>query len=144
MARTFRRTRTAHPISELNVTNLIDVAFTLLIVFMIAAPLIKQEQTVPMNLPSAPSRPQPRADRNDRFVAISVDAAGRFFVENGSAPVTLAELRRRLQAFAAETKPPVIRIRGDGTANWEKVAQVFNEAENAGLVRVTIDYQTKN
>jgi len=35
MARTFRRPRTSHPISELNVTNLIDVAFTLLIIFVL-------------------------------------------------------------------------------------------------------------
>ena len=43
MARSFRRQHTRHPISELNVTNLIDVAFTLLIIFMIATPLIQEE-----------------------------------------------------------------------------------------------------
>ena len=52
MARTFRRRQTAAPISELNVTNLIDLGFTLLIIFMIATPLIQQEQTIPVNLPA--------------------------------------------------------------------------------------------
>lgn len=51
MARTFKRPRAMQPLSELNVTNLIDVAFTLLIIFMIATPLIQQEQTIPVNLP---------------------------------------------------------------------------------------------
>ena len=72
MARTFRRKQAAHPISELNVTNLIDVAFTLLIIFMIATPLIQQEQTIPINLPTESKSPQQRPDKDQRFVAISI------------------------------------------------------------------------
>ena len=43
MARTFRRHRQMHALSELNVTNLLDLAFVLLIIFMISAPLLNQE-----------------------------------------------------------------------------------------------------
>ena len=43
MARTFRRKQTQHPISELNVTNLIDLGFTLLIIFMIATTVTHEE-----------------------------------------------------------------------------------------------------
>jgi biopolymer transport protein ExbD len=58
--------------------------------------------------------------------------------------VTLTELRRQLAGFAAEPKQPVIRIRGDGKAFYEKVAQLFNEVEKAGLTRFTIDSQVKD
>ena len=51
MARNFRRKHTAHPIADLNVTNLIDLGFMLLIIFMVATPLIQQEQKIPVNLP---------------------------------------------------------------------------------------------
>ena len=55
MARTFRHRQTAAPISELNVTNLIDLGFTLLIIFMISTPLIQSEQTIPVKRLKRPS-----------------------------------------------------------------------------------------
>ena len=65
MARTFRRQRTASPIADLNLTNLIDLGFTLLIIFMISTPLIQSEQTIPVNLPveakSEQAKPDPDA-----------------------------------------------------------------------------------
>ena len=51
MPRSFHRRRVLSPMAEINVTNLIDLGFTLLIIFMIATPLIQNEQTVPINLP---------------------------------------------------------------------------------------------
>lgn len=141
MARIFRRKHTAQPIADLNLTNLIDLGFTLLIIFMICASYSQDEQTVPVNLPTVSRTPQLKPDKSDRFVAIGVDAAGRYYIENETTSVTLAELRGRLKGFAAETKQPVIRIRGDGKATYEKVAQLFNEVERAGLVRFTIDSQ---
>ena len=144
MARNFRRPRTAHPIAEVNVTNLIDLGFILLVIFMIATPLMQQEETIPVQLPSLTKAPQKSADPADRFVAIGVDAEGRFYVENSQSTVTLPELQSRLRAYAAESKPPVIRVRGDAKVFWEKMAELLNEMQRAGLVRFTIDYQTEN
>ncbi|MFZ1054135.1 MAG: biopolymer transporter ExbD, partial [Opitutaceae bacterium] len=70
MARTFRRPRQSHPIAELNVTNLIDLGFTLLIIFMITTQAT-QEQTIPVNLPSESKSVQQNVDKNAHFVAIS-------------------------------------------------------------------------
>ena len=67
----FARQRQAHPIAEMNVTNLIDLGFTLLIIFMITTPLIKQEQTIPVNLPIGVEEPADQAGHDDHFVAIS-------------------------------------------------------------------------
>src|SRR5574344_1032534 len=72
MARTFRRQRQSHPISELNVTNLIDLGFTLLIIFMIATPLINQEQTMPMQLPITSKSPSQKQEK-ELFQAIASD-----------------------------------------------------------------------
>jgi biopolymer transport protein TolR len=144
MARNFRRPRSAQPIADLNVTNLIDLGFMLLIIFMVATPLInQQEQTTRVNLPAIAKVPEQKPEKDDRFVAVSVDAAGKYFLENASTPVSLGELRRRLRSYAAEPKPPVIRIRGDGKVSYEKVAEVFGEVQAAGLVRFTIDSQSK-
>ena len=144
MARNFRRPRSTQPIADLNVTNLIDLGFILLVIFMIATPLInQQEQTTRVNLPAISRVPQPKPEKEDRFVAISVDAAGKCYVENATTPITLAALRTRLHSYATEAKPPVIRVRGDGKVAYEKVAEIFGEVERAGLTRFTIDSQAK-
>jgi biopolymer transport protein TolR len=140
MARNFRRHRTSHPIADLNVTNLIDLGFMLLIIFMIATPLIQQEQSVQVNLPTVAKAAQPKVDPKDRFVAVAVDAKG-FFVDNSTTPLTLTQLRSKLNGYATESKPPVIRIRGDAEVYYEKVAQVITEVMKSGLSRVTFDSQ---
>ena len=144
MARNFRRQRVAQPIADLNVTNLIDLGFMLLIIFMIATPLINQkEQTTRVNLPTIASVPQAKENDKERYVSISCDAAGKYYIDNATASLTLAELRVRLRAIAADPKPPVIRIRGDAEGRYKFVAQIFGEVQNAGLTRFTIDSQTK-
>ncbi len=143
MARTFRRPRSSHPIAELNVTNLIDLGFMLLIIFMIVAnPTLQKEQTVPVNLPSVSKLPPQSVDTKDQFVAVEVDAAGRFYVSDKNTPLGMAELQSRLRALAREPKPPVIRIRGDGRVPYQKVAELFTEVQKAGLTRFTIDSQS--
>jgi hypothetical protein len=143
MARNFRRKQNAHPIADLNVTNLIDLGFILLVIFMIATPLIQQEQTIAVKLPIVSKSPQTKVDKDDRFIAVGVDAKG-YYVDNQSKSVTLAELRSRLRGYALESKPPVIRIRGDSAIPYQRVAELFNEVQKAGLTRFTIDSQTDN
>lgn len=144
MARNFRRPRSSHPIAELNVTNLIDLGFMLLIIFMIVAnPTLQKEQTIPVNLPSVTKSPQQKVDPNDLFVAVGVDASGRFYFDNKNLPVDMPELRSRLRALAADPKPPIIRIRGDSHVPYQKVAELFNEVQKAGLTRFTIDSQAQ-
>jgi len=141
MARNFRRPRASHAIADLNVTNLIDLGFILLVIFMIATPLIQQEQTVGVNLPSVARAPQPKIKSDERHVAVAIDARG-FYVDNQPTPLTLAQLRTRFTALAAEPKPPVIRVRGDAAVPFQKVAEVMTELQRAGLSRITIDSKT--
>jgi biopolymer transport protein TolR len=142
MARTFRRPRQAHPIAEMNVTNLIDLGFTLLIIFMIATPLINQEQTIPVNLPQESKSEQVKPDKSTHFVAISVDAKGSYYLDENPNAVGLAELRSRLNLYGAEPKPPVIRIRGDAHVAYDKIVQLMDELKKANLLKFTFDTQT--
>src|SRR3954464_13352069 len=107
MARIFRRPRHLHPVAELNVTNMVDLGFTLLVIFMITTPLIQQEQTIPLNLPGESKKAQPPPESD--FQTISIDESGATYV--GSRKVTFAELSKALSEFAARPKPPIIRIR---------------------------------
>jgi biopolymer transport protein ExbD len=142
MARTFRRHRQAHPIAELNVTNLIDLGFTLLIIFMIATPLINQEQTIPVNLPVESKSTQVKPPKDTHFVAVTIDAKGNYYLDQ--APVSFRDLSNRLDAFAKETKPPVIRIRGDGDIPYKKVIALMDELKKRNLSQVSFDTQTNH
>jgi len=140
MARTFRRQRTTHAISELNVTNLIDLAFTLLIIFMISTPLIQNEQTIPVNLPVESKSQQTPPDKDDRFQTITIRSDGSCTV--GSQQVPLASMRKHLATFAAEPKPPVFRIRMDAKASAQQFISVMDALKQNNLSRVTFDTQT--
>jgi len=139
MARTFRRPRSSHPISELNVTNLIDVAFTLLIIFMIATPLIQQEQTIPVNLPAESAKSQAKPPPDMEFQAVAIDRSGNYYV--GTRRVTFAELSGSLAGMAAKANPPVIRIRADLTLQWQQVVRLMDEIKKHNLTKITFDTQ---
>jgi biopolymer transport protein ExbD len=126
----------------MNVTNLIDLGFTLLIIFMIATPLINQEQTIPVTLPSESKSVQQKPDKNLHYIAISLDAKGNTYIEERPSPVGIAELRSRLRLYAAETKPPVVRIRGDAKVPYEKVVALMDELKKANLLKFTFDTQS--
>jgi len=139
MARTFRQRRQMHAVSELNVTNLLDLAFVLLIIFMIATPLITAEQTIPVNLPSESKSIQTKPDPDATFQAISIDRQGAYFF--GDTRVNLSELQARLRSLGADKKPPVIRIRADLSLQWQQVVTLMDELKKNNLSKISFDTQ---
>ena len=139
MARSFRRKHAAHPIADLNVTNLIDLGFMLLVIFMIATPLITQEQKIPVDLPVESVSPQQKPDPKDRHEAITVQADGRVLL--GNRPFSIRKLAPELKRFAAETKPPVIHLRIDAKATAQQFVAVMDELKKHNLTRIAFDTQ---
>jgi biopolymer transport protein TolR len=153
MARTFRRNRQMHALSELNVTNLLDLAFVLLIIFMIATPLLNEEQmkqlkeqTVPVNLPVDTARPQQPPDKDTKFIVVTVKVDGTYMIDaDGNKPLSARDLPGRLKALAVSAPgkdQPVIRVRGDANVPFQKIITLMGELEKAGLGRVSFDTQT--
>lgn len=142
MPRNFHRHRATAPIADLNVTNLIDLGFMLLVIFMIATPLIQQEQTIPVKLPVESKSAQPKPDTKTQFHAVSIDAAGRFYLDDDKTALTLPTLKSRLRAYATAKEKPVIRIRGDDAVPYGKIIQVMDELKKLDLTSVTFDTQT--
>jgi len=140
MARTFRRQRQTAPISDLNMTNLIDLGFTLLIIFMIATPLITQEQAIRVNLPNESKRAQDIPDNKQRFQTISINASGQHFW--GDRPVAFSELALLLAQEGRQTEPAVIRIRADWNIPYQRVVTVMDEIKKHNLTKFIFDTQT--
>ena len=139
MARNFRRPRSAQPIADLNVTNLIDLGFMLLIIFMVVATVSKQEQSLPVSLPLESKSLQTKADPTDKFETITIKSDGSLSL--GSKSVTVAQLSRELATFAKLPTPPVFRIRGDAKAVLQYLVVVLDELKKNGLSRIMIDTQ---
>lgn len=138
MARTFRRKQSMGAISEINVTPLIDLAFALLIIFMITTPLL--EQTIPLQLPLESQTPQPTRSE-DTFETISINQEGKVFW--GDEGVTLARLDEILAAAAATPNPAVISIRADRRLQYQKVIEVIDIVKSNELTRISLDTQVK-
>ncbi|GAB1487720.1 ExbD/TolR family protein [Opitutaceae bacterium] len=143
MARTFRQRRQMHAVSELNVTNLVDLAFVLLIVFMLAAPLLDTppEQTIPVNLPVESKSPQAKTDPDTRFEIITVRASGGYSL--GNRTVALAELDRELARVAGTANPPVIRFRMDANSTAQQYISVMDLLKKHNLTKWTLDTQVQ-
>lgn len=139
MARTFRRQRQTAPIADLNVTNLIDLGFTLLIIFMIATPLINQEQKIEINLPTETKRAQEKPDPKQRFQIVSIDRQGQYFW--GSRRIEIGDLPALFAEEARQPEPAVIRIRADWNLQYQKVISVVDELKKHNLLKVAFDTQ---
>ncbi len=139
MARIFKKHRTANPIADLNITNLVDLGFTLLIIFMIATPLIQQEQTIPVNLPAESKRGQPKPPSETEFQPIAIDRAGQFYY--GQRPVTFKELEQLVAALGERERQPVIRIRADRSLQYQQVIRLMNLLMKNNLSKITFDTQ---
>ncbi|HEY5550532.1 MAG TPA: biopolymer transporter ExbD [Opitutaceae bacterium] len=137
MPRNFHRKRPMGVVAELNVTNMVDLGFSLLIVFMITAPLLQQEQTIPLELPIESARQQQR-DR-DEFQSVSIDRNGNYYWDDRR--VSFAQVQLNLAAIAGQAKPPVLRIRADFTLQYQRVVALLDEVKKNNLSRISLDTQ---
>jgi biopolymer transport protein TolR len=139
MARIFRRKHTAQPIAELNVTNMIDLGFTLLIIFMIATPLFQKEQTIRVNLPAESKSPQAKPDKAIDQHSVWVLANGSYHLDNDASALSFPQLRNKLQSYAGGKDKIVIHIRGDDAVPYGKVVQVIDELKKNNLLSLAFD-----
>jgi biopolymer transport protein ExbD len=138
MARDFRRRNKLAVISDLNVTPLIDLAFSLLIIFMITTPVIEQYNRI--NLPeqnSSPKQPPPPVD--DKFITIAEN--GSYFWGNDA--VSPSELNLRLDSLSGQTPPPIVHIRADRSLPYQNVIDVVNLLKERNLTKLSLDTKAK-
>jgi len=117
---------------EINITPMLDLAYVLLVIFIIMTTASVQGITV--NLPKASETP---AIAKPKTKAISITADGTVYLD--TYPVTLAELERLLTQYkAADPELPVI-VKADATIQYQKVVEVLDligrlEITQLGLV----------
>lgn len=138
MARSFHRRERLSAMSEINMTPLIDLAFALLIIFMITTPLL--EQTIPLQLPLEAQTPQtPPPEQTIQI--ISINAEGLIFW--GDESVSTERLDELLGSLTARRDPPVLHIRADASLQYQRVIDVVELIKRNQLTKISLDTQVR-
>ena len=118
--------------ADINVTSLVDVAFVLLIIFMITAPIM--QGGVDVQLPRGEPRPfDPREG-----LIVSVDREGRIFIGDSDTPLQYTEFRAAFRALVSRREPTGVYLRGDQGASYGNVVRVLSVMANAGVDNVAL------
>ncbi len=131
--RDFGRKKDLSHMSEINVTPLLDLAFALLIIFMIAAPVM--EQSIKVDLPKQDSPPTPQ-DQEIEFRTISIDEGGNYFWDKEQ--IDLQTLKNKIRDIATLPDPPAVNIRGDKALRYEKVIEVIDFMKQENLTKISL------
>jgi biopolymer transport protein TolR len=115
------------PMSEINVTPMVDVMLVLLIIFMVAAPLLTVG--VPVELPKTAATALPTEQEEPLTIALTAD--GLIRVQNEE--VARDALIPLLRAVAAERASDRVFLRADGTMSYEGVMQVMGALNASGF-----------
>jgi biopolymer transport protein ExbD/biopolymer transport protein TolR len=111
--------------ADINVTSLVDVAFVLLIIFMITAPIM--QGGVDVRLPQAAARPlEPQSG-----LIVTVDRSGRVFLDQAS--LSYEDFRATFPAFIRTRRPSGVYLRADARAAYGDVVRVLAVIRGAGV-----------
>ena len=131
-----RRRARKRPLSEINVTPLVDVMLVLLIIFMISAPLLNV--AVPVELPKTEAS---AADSVSEPVVVTIQQNGEIFV--GESEVAWEDLVARVsQVGGPDARDKPISVRGDGRAPYQAVLRVMARLSTAGFTKLNLDSDT--
>ena len=122
------------PMSEINVTPVVDVMLVLLIIFMITAPLLNLG--VDINLPQSNAR---AVETKKDPVIVSVDAAGGYTIKLPDASkksVDAAQLDAEVRALVKANPQLAVFVAGDGKASYATVYQAMVLLQQAGVEQV--------
>ncbi|MCH8473892.1 MAG: biopolymer transporter ExbD [Opitutales bacterium] len=136
MARTFKRSERLDALAEPNITPLIDLAFSLLIIFMITTPLL--EQTIPLELPVEDPRDDAQRTTEVQFQAVGVEGGSYFW---GDQRIDRSEMRERLVALRDREDGTVLNVRASGLASYQEVIDLLSLIQDVGLRRISLDTQ---
>ena len=123
------RRRADAPISDINMTPLIDVMLVLLVIFMITAPLMTT--SLKLDLPRTEgARPSDSA----LFLAVAINEQGQLFI--GDEPATAEQLLQRAREAAQRDPLTEVQLRADSRVPYGRVAELIGLVQDAGLSRV--------
>lgn len=131
------RTQGDSPMSDINVTPLVDVMLVLVVIFIITAPLLAS--SIRLDLPRAAGT---QAGDAPRSVLVVIAPDGQVFLDDK--PVDAGQLAAQLAAAARQNRETEMQLRADQAVPYGKVVEVMGVAHQAGLTRIGFVALPKN
>ena len=123
------RTTGPQPMSDINMTPLVDVMLVLVVIFILTAPLLAS--SIRLDLPRSEGATPGSAPQ---FVTLVVDASGQAFLDDQ--PLSQSALAERMRRIGAERPDTEIQLRADQAVPYGRVVEVMGLANKAGLSRI--------
>ena len=124
-----RRSRKNSPISDINVTPLVDVMLVLLIVFMVTAPLLTVG--VPIELPKTAAKQM--TDDNEPLT-ITIDRNSKIYIQE--LEINFDDLTEKLEAIGQSNYDQKIYINGDKDISYEVLMRVMAKISSSGYTSI--------
>jgi biopolymer transport protein TolR len=121
----------AAPLSEINVTPLVDVMLVLLIIFMVAAPLMTVG--VPVQLPKTAAS---KVSQPKQPVVVTINAQGQPFLDKE--PLAPETMMPRLRQLASVDPSQVVLVRGDKSVPYGRIIEIMGQINAAGFSKVSL------
>jgi biopolymer transport protein ExbD len=117
------------PYDDINITPMLDLAYVLLVIFILMT--TASVQGLKVNLPKASTAPSLAKPKTK---AITVNNEGKIFLD--TVPVTLQELEQRLSQAKAQTPDLPVVLRGDSLTQYQGVMDVLDVVGRLGITQV--------
>jgi biopolymer transport protein ExbD len=122
-------------LNELNITPLLDLAFVLLVIFIITTPQLSND--LEMNLPKPNNQPPPKPPKINR---ITVDVDGHITVN--SQAVELPALKTTLAALRSTDPDPSVVVSGAADVDYQRVVSVLDIVQQVDINKVALALET--
>ena len=137
--RRFSQRNSLVTLSEINITPLLDLAFVLLIIFVITTPML--ESSLSLNLPQASTKADQRPPKADDIRTVEIDRAGNFRLQKR--PMTLDQVEAQLVADFRAYPNLIIRVRGDKDGKLDHAMQLLDRCTRRGMMQVSFSTELR-
>lgn len=133
MPKSYNRGSGNMPISEINITPLVDIMLVLVIIFLITAPVLTHKIRVDLPQPNKNVKPPKNPPKP---IKLTIRANGALYMNQ--VPVTQKGLRLQLAVYAAKPKAqqPEVQIKASNNVQYKYVAKVLSDAKGVGMKKI--------
>lgn len=131
------------PMSDINVTPLVDVMLVLLIVFMITMPVLTH--SIPLELPTASEQAAKKDKLPKEPLRITIGSDGAYYIGADSAnKITLQDVEARLKEAKADNAETIVAIAADKSVEYDYVNKALGAAREAGISKIGFVTETQS
>jgi biopolymer transport protein ExbD len=119
-------------LSEINITPLLDLAFVLLIIFIITTPLLTQ--SIELKLPGG-GQPEKHLNKSD-IRTVEISTSGQYWLDSNK--MTLPQIITQIAGESRRNPNLVVYIRADKDCRYDLVAQIIDGCQKNGITRYSL------